>query len=237
MFWIKNKFEQIKKRPRKIFILTGSGVSKKSGIPTFREKNGFWNEHNIEKVALSTSINDHPAIFFSFHNNLTEELNTKKPNDNHYYLSRLEEICEVIIITQNIDLLHEAAGSNNVIHMHGQIKDPHCHLCKRKYEYKKNIYGEKCTKCDGKIRPNITLINENVKYQKEIFKHLMTSDLFLQIGTSASIMPASEYAKSFDGYKINISKDSPKNISYFNIDIRKDATKALKKLYEHLITL
>ena len=106
-----------------IFVLTGAGISQESGIKTFRDQDGLWNNHRVEDVATPEAFYRNPSLVYDFYNNRRRELNSGiKPNKAHLILSELEKVLKINIITQNIDNLHEVAGNSSIIYMHGQVK-------------------------------------------------------------------------------------------------------------------
>lgn len=233
---VMSKIEDIK--PKNIVILTGSGISAESGISTYRDKNGLWQKHSVYEVSRPEAIELTPDKFFEFQNKKTTLLTNKQPNKAHISLSELEKNFNVTIITQNLDLLHEAAGASNVLHIHGKVKEAICHICKANVEYQLDIFGKNCIHCDkGLIRPNIVLFKERPLYLKESFSALSKADLFIQIGTSGSVYPAAQFVQQTNALKINISLSEPENISSFDYSLFGKATKIVPKLVRKLLKI
>lgn len=178
----------------KIVILTGAGISKESGIPTFRDGNGLWDNHNVDEVATSQAFINNPKKVLSFFQDRLNQMQSCEPNIAHHTIKKFEKKFDnVIIITQNIDNLHEQAKSKNVIHMHGNIFENKCLNC----GHVQSINDEKhCIFCHSvDFRPNVVLFDEMPHHLEEILMHLSECDLFLSIGTSDAVYPAANFAQ------------------------------------------
>lgn len=204
---------------KKILFLTGAGISQPSGIPTFRGESGLWNNHRIEDVATLSAFIRTPEIVINFMNDICNDLKDKKPNKAHYAIADLEKEYDVIVVTQNIDTLHEQAGSTNVIHLHGRYDEVVCRKCGK--IHKNNdpiIYGEySCSNCGStEVKHNIILFQEmlnEIDFNKS-YEESYDSDLFVQIGTSALVSPACDLVKHAKPERkrveMNLSKSRPK---------------------------
>ena len=174
----------------KIVVLTGAGMSAESGIKTFRDHDGLWENHRIEDVATPEAWRKNPELVTQFYNQRRVQLETVKPNDGHYALKELEQKHEVVVITQNVDDLHERAGSSNIIHLHGELSK----MRNDKHEvfnigYQSINYGEKCP--NGMLlRPHIVWFGEDVPLINKAAEITRTADLLLVIGTSLEVYPA-----------------------------------------------
>jgi NAD-dependent deacetylase len=174
----------------KIVVLTGAGMSAESGIKTFRDHDGLWENHRIEDVATPEAWRKNPELVTQFYNQRRFQLETVKPNDGHYALKELEQKHEVVVITQNVDDLHERAGSSNIIHLHGELSK----MRNDKHEvfnigYQSINYGEKCP--NGMLlRPHIVWFGEDVPLINKAAEITRTADLLLVIGTSLEVYPA-----------------------------------------------
>jgi NAD-dependent deacetylase len=174
----------------KIVVLTGAGMSAESGIKTFRDHDGLWENHRIEDVATPEAWRKNPELVTQFYNQRRVQLETVKPNDGHYALKELEQKHEVVVITQNVDDLHERAGSSNIIHLHGELSK----MRNEKHEvfdigYQSINYGEKCP--NGMLlRPHIVWFGEDVPLINKAAEITRTADLLLVIGTSLEVYPA-----------------------------------------------
>jgi NAD-dependent deacetylase len=179
---------------KKLVILTGAGMSAESGISTFRDSNGLWNNYPVEQVATPEGFVANPQLVLDFYNHRRRELLKAKPNEGHEGLAALESFFEVHIITQNVDNLHERAGSSHVIHLHGELMK----VCSVKDTDKAfpvstenpDIYvGDKAPD-GGQLRPFIVWFGEAVPKIEEAIQYVESSDIFVIIGTSLNVYPA-----------------------------------------------
>ncbi len=183
-----------------IVILTGAGISAESGLETFRGAGGLWCGHRVEDVATPEAFARNPAMVHEFYNMrrqglLQPEIN---PNPAHLALSELEEKWpgEVLVVTQNIDDLHERAGTKNLIHMHGEVLKAFCHFCQARQECRSDLSTDMaCAACSktGGIRPDIVWFGEMPYKMDRIFEALTNCDLFMSIGTSGNVYPAAGF--------------------------------------------
>jgi len=179
-------------RYRDIVILTGSGISAESGLSTFRDQGGLWERHRIEDVATPEAFERDPDLVQGFYNARRVQLSEAAPNAAHRALARLErEVCgaggRVTLITQNVDDLHERAGSENVLHMHGELKKARCLVCHAVHSRDSDISpDDRCPACGrGGLRPHIVWFGEIPLYLDEIDAALAETDLFVSIGASS----------------------------------------------------
>lgn len=182
---------------KKIVVLTGAGMSAESGISTFRGGNGLWDEYPIEQVATPQGYRANPALVLEFYNKRRKQLLEVSPNKGHELLATLERKYDVTIITQNVDNLHERAGSTNVIHLHGELMKACSSLQPNNERYIKTLttdeieikLGDKAT--DGsQLRPFIVWFGEAVPMMENAVKALSDVDVFVIIGTSLNVYPA-----------------------------------------------
>lgn len=184
---------------KNIVILTGAGISAESGINTFRSEDGLWEEHNIEDVATPEGFVRDPRLVQTFYNQRRKELQSGIfPNAAHMALAKLARELDgnVHIITQNIDDLHEKAGSHHVIHMHGELLKARCPQSNQVIERRGDIdYGELCHCCQlpANLRPHIVWFGEMPLFMDDIHTLLMRADLFISIGTSGVVYPAAGF--------------------------------------------
>jgi NAD-dependent deacetylase len=176
---------------KKIVVLTGAGVSAESGIKTFRDGDGLWENHRIEDVATPEAWKRNPELVLKFYNQRRRQLLEVQPNEAHKALVNLEAYFDVHIITQNVDDLHERAGSTKVLHLHGELfkvrstKEPSL-----VYEWKKDLaLGDKCD-LGSQLRPHIVWFGEMVPAIEEAAAICSTADIFIIIGTSLQVYPA-----------------------------------------------
>jgi NAD-dependent deacetylase len=179
---------------KRIVILTGAGMSAESGISTFRDTNGLWNNYKIEEVATPEGFAKNPALVLEFYNQRRRELLKVKPNPGHYGLAELEKDFDVQIITQNVDNLHERAGSSQVLHLHGELMKS-CSVDNPNKAY--DISSDKPdinlgdTDSHGKqLRPFIVWFGEAVPMIEPAMRIVESADIFVIIGTSLNVYPA-----------------------------------------------
>lgn len=176
---------------KKIVVLSGAGMSAESGISTFRDSNGLWENHNVMDVASPEGWQRDPNLVLNFYNQRRQQLKEVEPNAAHFYLKELEKKYEVVIITQNVDDLHERAGSSNVIHLHGELVKMRSENDEEFiYDYEKDILlGDKAE--DGhQLRPHIVWFGEMVPMMQRAVEEVHTADFMLVIGTSLAVYPA-----------------------------------------------
>lgn len=189
---------------QKIVVLTGAGISAESGLGTFRAEGGLWAQHRIEDVATPEGFARNPELVVDFYNARRAQAADAKPNEGHLALARLEAEFEgdVIVVTQNVDDLHEKAGSKRVMHMHGALKGALCGMCEHRWEAPLVMaVGETCPKCAAaSARPDIVWFGEMPYDMDEIYGHLTEADLFVSIGTSGNVYPAAGFVSEARRY-------------------------------------
>jgi len=186
----------------KIVVLTGAGISAESGIKTFRAKDGLWEMHRVEDVATLEGYKRNPELVLNFYNHRRHDfcLGTNAPNAAHYALAELEEKFEgeFLLITQNIDNLHEQAGSKNVLHMHGELLKVRCAKTNQVIPWTTDLKpDDMCTCCQypQPLRPHIVWFGEMPIGLDIIYHHLAQADLFVAIGTSGTVYPAAGFVE------------------------------------------
>ena len=185
-----------------IVILSGAGISAESGVPTFRAADGLWCGHRVEDVATPEAFVRNPALVHRFYNERRQGLldNAVQPNPAHNALGALQDkwAGDVTIVTQNIDDLHERGGSQDVIHMHGEILRSFCIFCRDKFDQNVDSSIESvcpsCSKSSG-VRPDIVWFGEMPYHMELIEKCLTECDLFLSVGTSGNVYPATGFVQ------------------------------------------
>ena len=177
---------------KKLVILTGAGMSAESGIKTFRDMGGLWEQYDIMEVASPEGWAKHPEVVLEFYNQRRKQLFESSPNKGHLELAKMEKDFNVEIITQNVDDLHERAGSTSVLHLHGELKkarstaDPSLVYELGHWELK---LGDKCEK-GSQLRPHVVWFGEPVPAISEAEKIVKKADIFVVIGTSLNVYPA-----------------------------------------------
>ncbi len=186
---------------RNIVVLTGAGISADSGLATFRGADGLWEGHRIEDVATPEAYARDPALVHQFYDARRARLGEVEPNDAHRALARLDAEWpgELLIVTQNVDDLHERAGAKRLLHMHGELARGWCLACDDRFAWSGQI-GEdaSCPSCQkaGQVRPDIVWFGE-MPYEMERIEHaLQMADLFVSIGTSGAVYPAAGFVQT-----------------------------------------
>lgn len=179
---------------KKLVILTGAGMSAESGISTFRDSNGLWNNYPVEQVATPEGFVANPQLVLDFYNYRRRELLKSEPNDGHKGLAALEKYFEVHVITQNVDNLHERAGSSHIIHLHGELMKS-CSVKDTDKTYSISPENSDINVGDmapdgSQLRPFIVWFGEAVPKIEEAIKCAESSDIFVIIGTSLNVYPA-----------------------------------------------
>lgn len=215
----------------KIVVLTGAGISAESGISTYRDVNGLWAKYDVNKVASRRAITNNPGDVIRFHNRLRKALADKKPNKAHMALVKLEEKHDVTIVTQNIDNLHELAGSTKVLHIHGHINKA------RNMDTDEviDVFGKLDPK--GIYRPDVVLFGEYL-YDSEALDAMYVCDLFIVIGTSGNVFPAAGYIDRVNmvgkSDTIEVNMIDTHITHKFNRIMRGEATTVVPELVEEL---
>lgn len=183
---------QTKTDMKKLVVLSGAGISAESGISTFRDAGGLWEGHDIMEVASPEGWRKNRELVLDFYNKRRKNAFESKPNKGHLILAQLEEHFDVTIVTQNVDNLHEQAGSSHVLHLHGELfksrstTDPN--LIYEMDSWELNI-GDKCEK-GSQLRPHIVWFGEAVPMMEEAARYAHAADIFIVVGTSLQVYPA-----------------------------------------------
>lgn len=185
---------------KKIVVLTGAGMSAESGISTFRDSNGLWENHDIMEVASPEGWQNNPTLVLDFYNKRRAQLKEVKPNRGHEILAELEQKFDVQIITQNVDNLHERAGSNSILHLHGELVKVRGEFSENESIYWENdIHVGDVNENAEQLRPDIVWFGEAVPAIDEAIPMMEQADIVIIIGTSLQVYPAAglmHYAKS-----------------------------------------
>ncbi len=176
---------------KKIVVLTGAGISAESGIQTFRDANGLWEGHDVMEVASPEGWRKDRRLVLDFYNQRRKQLKTVEPNEGHRQLVRLESQYEVYVVTQNVDDLHERAGSTNIIHLHGELRKVRSTLDPSLiYKWEEDVTeGDKCEK-GAQLRPHIVWFGESVPKLEEAAALCSQADILMIVGTSLQVYPA-----------------------------------------------
>jgi NAD-dependent deacetylase len=187
----------------KVVVLTGAGISAESGVPTFRDADGLWEGHRVEDVATPEAYDFRPTVVHRFYDARRKALGRVAPNPAHLALARLEDVIgdDLLVITQNIDDLHERAGSTRVLHMHGELRSALCRACAARTPWTGDL-GDfpPCPRCGvTELRPDVVWFGEMPYDMDRIFAALDQTDLFVAIGTSGAVYPAAGFVQFASG--------------------------------------
>ena len=224
---------------KKLVVLSGAGISAESGIQTFCDSDGLWEGHNVMDVATPEGYRKNPALVLDFYNKRRQQLLTVEPNQAHFILAELENDFDVHIITQNVDDLHERAGSSNVLHLHGELLKVrstrnHNYIL----EWKTDLLDSDKDDDGFNLRPHIVWFGEEVPALEEAVQLTTEADLFLVIGTSLQVYPAAGLV-DFVPKESTIYYIDPKPIKIPNLRnelvvFAENASKGMKLLKEKL---
>jgi NAD-dependent deacetylase len=178
----------------KVVVLTGAGISAESGVPTFRDADGLWHGHRVEEVATPEAFERSPSLVHAFYDARRDALAAVEPNPAHRALARLEEVVgdDLLVVTQNIDDLHERSGSRRVLHMHGQLRSALCRSCGDRFAWH-GALGDRpaCPGCRRReLRPDVVWFGEIPYDMDRILADVGRAELFVSIGTSGAVQPA-----------------------------------------------
>ena len=183
----------------KVVVLTGAGISAESGVPTFRDADGLWEGHTVEEVATPEAYDMAPTTVHRFYDARRSALLTVQPNAAHHALARLEEALgdDLLVVTQNIDDLHERAGSRRVLHMHGELLSALCRACDGRVRWESDLVDlPPCPGCGvTELRPDVVWFGEIPYGMDRISVELARADLFVSIGTSGAVYPAAGFVQ------------------------------------------
>lgn len=226
---------------KKVVALTGAGISAESGIPTFRDAGGLWEGYDVTKVASPEGWSKNPEMVLDFYNQRRKKALEVLPNPGHKFLVDLEEYFDMVVVTQNVDDLHEKAGSTKVIHLHGNLfqsrstLDPN--LVYEIQGWELNI-GDKCEK-GSQLRPNIVWFGEMVPSMDLAIQETLSADIFIVVGTSLVVYPAAgllEYVGD-SVPKFIIDPDLPEIPNKPNLNlINEKGSVGMKLVYEKLVS-
>jgi len=207
----------------RVFILTGAGVSAESGIPTFRGVGGLWRNYRIAEVASPIAWHRDPQLVWEFYSMRRRVASAAKPNPAHFALAKLEDALQdhLFVCTQNVDNLHEQAGTKHVVHMHGELFKSRCDTCSRPPFADTNLYEPpaevpRC-QCRGRIRPHICWFREVPFELDRIYDALERCTIFMAVGTSGVVEPAASFVAQVNGRArtIYVGPEEPANASSF----------------------
>ncbi|MCV0393329.1 MAG: NAD-dependent deacylase [Nitrosopumilus sp.] len=226
--------EQIKDF-RKIVFVTGAGISQESGIPTFRGKDGLWRNYDAMQLATIDAFYQNPKLVWEWYNERRKNIIAAEPNFGHIAITELEKYAEVVVVTQNIDGLHQKSGSSRVLELHGSILKIKCTVC----DFREEILTEfsenpPYCKCGNLLRPEVVWFGEPLPQDvwQESIKHINQCDLMVIAGTSLVVSPANIlpiYAKQNKAFLIEVNPKDTEMSSEMDLVIRDTSANALPK--------
>jgi NAD-dependent deacetylase len=228
----------------RVFVLTGAGISAESGLPTFRAEDGLWAGNRIEDVCTPEAWDRNPALVWQFYSARREAAAKAQPNPGHLALAELEARLgnRYFLCTQNVDDLHERAGSNRLIHMHGELAKAHCENdCGQPpvedHAIYKNLAEVGRCSCGGRLRPHIVFFGETPLEMDRIQQEIQAASLMLVVGTSGSVYPAASFvhwARMGGARTVYIGPEQPLNASAFTQVVLGKAGEVMPGLFEVL---
>ncbi len=233
----------LEKRIERIVILTGAGVSAESGLTTFRDSGGLWEGYDPLDIATPTALETNRDVVLDFYNLRRSDLNKCLPNRSHLAISHFQRAFSghVFLITQNVDDLHERAGSPQVLHMHGSLKVMRCEHCYKEMKalqiFKSSTPCPLCLK-SGNLRPDIVFFGEIPKQLDEINVEIMKADLFVSIGTSGVVYPAAGFAaqaRDNEAICVEINKEKSEIANLFDYSHIGLATVEVPKFFSKVL--
>jgi NAD-dependent deacetylase len=229
--------------PSSIFILTGAGISAESGMETFRDRNGLWSKIDHNEVATPEGFARNPAKVFDFYNKRRRSLRGLQPNAAHHALARLEGFFQgsFTLVTQNIDDLHESAGSRQLLHMHGELRSGMCTACRRRSRWDGDMnIDSACPKCGtvGRMRPDVVWFGEFPYHMDDIHGALARAELFVAIGTSGSVYPAAAFvqeARMNGARTIELNLEASDLVGHFDEAVHGKASQIVPTFVDRLL--
>lgn len=223
-----------------LVVLTGAGISAESGLKTFRDAGGLWEGYRFEEVATPEAFRRDPELVLRFYNQRRSQLDEVEPNSAHLLLAQLEQHYRVTIITQNVDDLHERAGSSRIVHLHGELR----WACSSKNRQIREFIGSREIQSGDKaedgsqLRPDIVWFGEAVPKMEDAIAETLTADIFLVVGTSLEVYPAAglldfvPYGKPV--YIIDPNRHEGRGNDHIHV-ISDTATSGMRKLFDILV--
>ena len=221
---------------RKIVFVTGAGISQESGIPTFRGKDGLWRNYDAMKLATIEAFYDNPKLIWEWYNERRMNIFQAQPNPGHEAIAELEKYAEVVVLTQNIDGLHQKSGSSRVLELHGSIVKIKCSVC----DYKEEVLTEiselpPLCKCGNILRPDVVWFGESLPQDvwQDAINFANNCDLMIIAGTSLVVSPANTlpiYAKQNNATLVEINPEETEMSEEMDVTIRNTSAESMPKL-------
>lgn len=230
-------------KPERVVVLTGAGISAESGVDTFRDKDGIWSRVRLEDVATPQGFARNPALVHQFYNYRRRGLPGVAPNAAHLALACLERefAGDFLLVTQNIDDLHERGGSSKLIHMHGELTKALCTACEQRSDWTGDMdTASACPKCGsvGHVRPDVVWFGEMPYQMDRIYAALGKCDLFVSIGTSGNVYPAAgfvEEARMAGARTVELNLEPSEGAQLFDEAIHGKATEVVPAFVRKLL--
>ncbi len=231
----------------RVFVLTGAGISAESGLPTFRDANGLWRDHRVRELATPEAFKSNPTLVWQFYSERRKRHATVNFNPAHAALAKLETALgeRFFLCTQNVDSLHEQAGSQRIVHMHGRLMQTRCsrHGCPTKPFEDERLYLSRaeiptCPQCGSLLRPHICWFGETPFSMDRIFEQLRICTVLLTVGTSGVVEPAASFVKMARinrARAIYVGPEEPANRAFFDEVVLDRAGNALPAVVQELI--
>ena len=226
----------------RVFVLTGAGISAESGLPTFRASDGLWAGHRIEDVCTPEALDQNPELVWQFYSQRREQGSKASPNAAHFALAELEGNLgdRFFLCTQNVDDLHERAGSQRLLHMHGELAKSRCEDgCGQPPVEDREVYKElnevKRCSCGARLRPHIVFFGEIPLEMGRIQREIDRATLMIVVGTSGSVYPAANFvhwARQNGARTVYIGPEAPQNASAFTHVVQGKAGEVMPGLFE-----
>ena len=224
------------KGSKKIVFVTGAGISQESGIPTFRGKDGYWRRYDPMKLASIDAFYDDPKLVWEWYEDRRKNILSVKPNEGHFAISQMEEFKDVVVLTQNIDGLHQRSGSTNVLELHGSIIRIKCTVCDFTDNITENFESlpPKC-KCGGMLRPDVVWFGEPLPQNiwQSAIKEASICDVMIIVGTSLVVSPANTlpvYAKQNGAILIEVNPEKTVMSNDMTLSIQATSVGVLPKM-------
>ncbi len=225
------------KNAKKIVFVTGAGISQESGIPTFRGNDGLWRKYDPMQLATIDAFNDDPKLVWEWYEDRRKNILNAKPNPGHSAIAELEKFSDVTVLTQNIDGLHQRAGSSHVLELHGSIIRIKCTVCDFEDDIPTSFENlpPKCTKCGNILRPDVVWFGEPLpqKVWNQAITEASNCDIMIIAGTSLVVSPANTlpvYAKQNNATLIEVNPEQTQMSSEMDMTLRTTSAKALPSI-------
>lgn len=224
----------------KVVILSGAGISAESGISTFREENGLWDNHKIEEICMAGCLDYNRDATIDFYDGLRMGLKDKKPNRAHKRIAELKRIFgdDIAVLTQNIDDMFERAGCRDVVQLHGSLRSLRCENCQEKVDIgyeKQDVAIKQCRKCGGSMRPDIVFFGESAPMYEYLNEAVQTCEMIVVIGTSGKVIGVNTMAMFIENSILNnLAPSDAIDDKLFKKVLYKKATRAIDEIAEDI---